>query len=99
MPRYRKKPVIIEAFQWTEDSRRPGSADGWPEWLYLAWLLPPSKVGSVSPSHASRNNAVINTLEGQMLVTPGNFIIQGVQGELYPCKPDIFEATYDLVAD
>lgn len=40
---------------------------------------------------------VINTLEGQMIVSPGDYIITGIKGERYPCKPDIFEATYELV--
>lgn len=40
-------------------------------------------------------NLLISTLEGVMLVTPGDFVIRGVQGEFYPCKPDIFEETYD----
>jgi hypothetical protein len=42
---------------------------------------------------------VIHTLEGDMIASPGDWIITGVKGETYPCKPDIFEETYELVAD
>jgi len=45
------------------------------------------------------NGCVIKTLEGYMWVTPGDWIITGVKGEHYPCKPDIFEATYEAVAE
>ena len=40
---------------------------------------------------------IIRTLEGNMIATKGDYIIKGVQGEIYPCKPDIFEQTYDIV--
>jgi hypothetical protein len=43
----------------------------------------------------AENQFVIDTLEGKMLANPGDFIIKGVQGEFYPCKPDIFAATYE----
>ncbi len=98
MPRYRKKPVVIEAFQFTKERRWDNSE--WPEWLNEAWNTEKHEPGAFfcnsRPPHAE---VYIHTLEGNHEVTPGDFIIQGVQGELYPCKPDIFEATYDLVAD
>jgi hypothetical protein len=62
MPKYRKKPVVIEAEQWLGDSR-----------------------------------VVIPTLEGNLVCLPGDWIITGVKGEKYPCKPDIFEQTYEQV--
>ena len=85
--RYRKKPVVIEAFHWE------GGVAGWPAWLHAAWNLPPDMAGSVrgGVSHLS-----IHTLEGEMRVALGDWIIRGVKGELYPCKPDIFAATYEL---
>lgn len=43
--------------------------------------------------------AIINTLEGDMTASPGDYIITGVKGEQYPCKPDIFEMTYDLIEE
>lgn len=60
--KYRKKPVIIEAYQ-------------------------------------TDTEMTIHTLEGSMLASPGDYIITGINGEKYPCKPDIFEKTYELVED
>ncbi len=91
MPKYRKKPVVIEARQW----------DGSPDIAFeiCDWIR--SEKGSSSYKSAAANGGVewfsIKTLEGHHKVSPGDFIIKGVQGEFYPCKPDIFEATYELV--
>jgi hypothetical protein len=82
--KYRKKPVIIEAWKWTGSLE---TSEVQPIWI-----------------HANRDVGVkgdrleVRTLEGTMLAMPGDWIIQGVKGELYPCKPDIFEATYEAVA-
>lgn len=62
MMKFRKKPIVIEAFQ-----------------------------------HLGPEPLVIHTLEGDMTATPGDWIITGVKGEQYPCKPDIFESTYERV--
>ena len=91
--KYRKKPVTIEAMQWdgTAESATPiinwilshdGSATYWA----------PGEWDSAAPQAAY---LVIMTLEGQILASPGDYIIKGVQGEFYPCKPDIFAETYD----
>jgi len=80
MPKFRKRPVVIEASQFFPD-RRP-----WPTGVF------------VEDSGTSHNPGVsygIVTLEGRLHVTPGDWIITGVKGERYPCKPDIFEATYE----
>ena len=92
--KFRKKPVVIEAFQMTED-RRASNAD-WPDWMHLAWQLDREAPGSLYPTEEGTGDGTlsIGTLEGQHLVSWGDWIIQGVKGELYPCKPDIFEATY-----
>lgn len=93
---FRKKPVVIEAFQMTPERRMDNSE--WPNWLHAAWNKEPSEAGSL---HRADMNASlpdileITTLEGMHTVSWGDFIIQGVKGELYPCKPDIFSATYD----
>lgn len=80
--KYRKRPVVIEAEQFLpENLSRP-----WP--------------AGVEESADSGTGYRIHTLEGGMKgqeVTPGDFIITGVQGEKYPCKPDIFRATYEPV--
>lgn len=84
---YRKKPVEIEAFQWTGDEQQEGE----PEWIVQAiqsgdvWFN--QEVGTLC----------INTLEGVMSASQNDYIIRGVQGEIYPCKPEIFELTYEKV--
>lgn len=78
--RYRKKPVEIKAIQW--DGQNYGELKAFVgESLDEAW-----SVGGY---------CFINTLEGRMNAAPGDWIIRGVKGEFYPCKPDIFEASYE----
>lgn len=90
--KYRKKPVIIEAMQFTEDAVDYGELDAW-----LADQVGRDKfMFHVSPH---RTSLLIQTLEGTMVASPGDWVIKGVQGEFYPCKPDIFEATYEAVTD
>lgn len=93
--KYRKKPVVIEAFQMTQDRRLDNSQ--WPEWLHKAWNEGRGEPGSLFPVEEGTGYGVlaIGTLEGNLNVSWGDWIIQGVQGEIYPCKPDIFEATYE----
>ena len=96
--KFRKKPVVIEAFQMTEE-RRTNNAD-WPNWLHEAWMLDREAPGSLYPTEEGAGGdgrLSIGTLEGQHLVSWGDWIIQGVHGELYPCKPDIFAKTYEPV--
>lgn len=90
--RYRKKPVVIEAFQMTPE-RRESNAD-WPGWLHEAWNKESSEESSLFPTPGSQTLS-IHTLEGDHVVSFGDFIIRGVKGELYPCKPDIFAKTYE----
>lgn len=93
--RYRKKPVVIEASQMTLERRLDNS--DWPEWLNIAWQAGANNVGGVYPTipGTSQGTISINTLEGAHLVDFGDWIIRGVKGELYPCKDDIFEMTYE----
>ena len=95
--KFRKKPVVIEAFQMTR-ARREKNED-WPYWLHRAWNEKNDKIGSLQPIDFPESNGKdmleVVTLEGNHLVSWGDYIIQGVNGELYPCKPDIFEKTYD----
>ena len=104
MTRFRKKPVIIEAFQMTREHM--DSNEDWPDWLHAAWNRPNHQAGSLTLDplyHAGdidRHSAFrCVTLEGAHRVTPDDWIIRGVKGELYPCKPDIFEATYEAVSE
>lgn len=93
--KYRKKPVVIEAFRITEETRRDNR--DWPNWLNEAWNQERSSVGSVCPYRFGDGDGPLGvmTLEGFMKCDIGDWIIRGVKGELYPCKPDIFEATYE----
>jgi len=97
--KFRKKPVVIEAFQITKATRLDNK--DWPEWLNKAWNLHVKDVGAVYPNAATNpagtGQLVINTLEGIMTVGWDDYIIQGVAGELYACKPDIFKKTYEEV--
>lgn len=81
--KFRKKPVVIEAVQWMADE------DSWKEIQAMGCPTKPGEMGSES--------FLIPTLEGDMKASKGDWIIKGVQGEFYPCKPDIFEATYEPV--
>lgn len=81
MPKFRKKPVVIEAEQF-----RPGDIQQACRLGISSYAIPGGGVGSS-----------IVTLEGTMDVSPGDWIITGIKGERYPCKPDIFAATYEPV--
>ena len=98
MAKYRKKLIIIEAFQMTKE-RRWDNRD-WPEWLNRAWNREPGE-GAVwidlDDVSTSTTQLVCGTLKGVHRITFGDWIIKGIKGELYPCKPDIFEATYEAV--
>jgi hypothetical protein len=85
--KFRKKPVVIEAFQLhpNDGMTRPLP----PKWLLDALTI--TRTVTVYPE----GYAAIDTLEGRMRADVGDWIIQGVKGELYPCKPDIFAATYE----
>lgn len=81
MAKYRKKPVVIEAIKYTEDN------------LHEALQFLP-----VGKWRLDGKDLYIKTLEGDHFCTPGDFIIQGARGDdYYPCKPDIFEMTYEKV--
>lgn len=88
MPQFRKKPVVIEAWELTRDNHQ--------------WLANEIATAGYNVRHWSRppmravSGLVIETLEGNMEAAYGDWIIKGVKGEFYPCKPDIFAATYDL---
>ena len=93
--KYRKKPVVIEAFQMTKEHRWDNSE--WPNWLNQAWNREPSDVNSFYYGLIKKENLFIHTLEGTHKVTFGDYIIQGIKGELYLCKPDIFEESYEAL--
>ncbi len=97
MAKFRKKPVVIEAFQITSLTRNDNK--DWPVWLSQAWQKDHTEKGAFYPvgDRVNGERLAIQTLEGMQWVSMNDYIIQGVEGEIYPCKPDIFEKTYDLV--
>jgi hypothetical protein len=87
MPKFRKKPVVIEAVRFTRNTWDEvkeftnGQAHSWITERYIG----------------GNSTCIIPTLEGEHRANEGDWIIKGVNGEFYPCKPDIFEKTYELV--
>ncbi len=117
MPKFRKKPVVIEATQWFKNGDHPD--DHYPihanasdtdkrkyddylqhEGKIVRYYRTPAMDGQHECKHCGsimHNHGWVDTLEGGHIVCPGDWIITGVKGEHYPCKPDIFEATYELI--
>jgi len=83
--KFRKKPVVIEATQWFKHGDHP---------MVYEVMGNPKDFGGWTAMTPTGDYAIM-TLEGRMMVTPGDWIITGVKGEHYPCKPDIFEMTYE----
>ena len=88
--RVRKKPVVVEAFQWFGDERQTEDP---------AWIVRALETGKARIIKGDEPHLAIATLEGTMTADPGDWIIKGVNGELYPCKPDIFEKTYEILEE
>lgn len=88
---YKKKPVEVQAVEYdnTDESRD----------FILSWIDNYGGDAYVWHVEDGVTNLIIGTLEGDMVANPGDYIIKGVKGEFYPCKPDIFVATYDEVGD
>lgn len=96
--KYRTKPVIKEAFQMTKERRWDNKH--WPHWLITAWHKGPGENGLwINPDDEEQERLVLGTLEGVHNVDWNDWIIQGLRGELYPCKPDIFEKTYEPIEE
>ena len=85
--RYRKKPVVIEALQFLDTAERI---------VELSRFITDQDV-VVSYRCPEHPRLILKTLEGQMEASVGDYIIRGIKGEYYPCKPDIFHATYEAV--
>ena len=98
MPLFKKKPVIIEAFLWTGGNHR----------VMNNFLSVDDDANSKPLAMGNKNyyidhakvdgGLIIKTLEGEHIASIGDWIIKGVNGEFYPCKPDIFVKTYELVS-
>ena len=86
MPKYKKKPVAIDAIQWSG------------RWEDVPAVTEFTEGNTVEKNDidGKRTYLYIRTLEGDMLVSPFDFVVRGIKGEYYPCKPDIFKETYEL---
>lgn len=91
MAKYRKKPVVIEAVQWN------GEPNLWSDREKNKLIIDEYEEGNILIK--SNEELKVITKEGTMTANKGDYIIKGVQGEVYPCKPDIFEETYDIVVE
>lgn len=95
MSKYRKKPVVIDAFRFGIDPK--------PDWFLEAILNGVAKCHTSGECSGRYKDielwCTIETLEGTHQVNWSDYIIKGIKGELYPCKPDIFEATYEKVTN
>lgn len=89
MDKYKKKPVEIQAFKYDGDFR---DKDGY--YYVPAWAVHANLEGTL---YFENDELYVKTLEGIHHASVGDYIIRGVKGELYPCKPDIFEMTYEKV--
>ena len=85
--RFRKKPVVIEALQFTREN--------WQD--VLMFTQGEAHTMTIEKRIDGKCTCIIRTLEGEHIANEGDWIIKGVRGEYYPCKPDIFEMTYDRV--
>ena len=102
MPKFRKKPVVIEAHRWFKNGDHPEDGGSETEGKIVRYFRRPDLGGENHCSECGirfHEHGWIDTLEGGHRVCPGDWIITGVKGELYPCKPDIFEATYEPVEE
>lgn len=93
--KYRKKPVVIDAIQFNGtniDECMDFGGDDSPI-CFECTLIDGKSLNEIG------GNLMIETLEGDMKISVGDYIIKGIKGEFYPCKPDIFEATYEKVND
>jgi hypothetical protein len=89
--KYRKKPVVIEAIQWKPYEMLIKDVM---DFMGISGGMMKKGVLSIGKR---KGELIIKTLEGNMTVSDGDYIIKGVKGEFYPCKPDIFDKTYELV--
>lgn len=112
MAKFRKKPVVIEATQWFKNGDHPQDEcyyldDKSPdrslsEGKVVRRYRRPDEPLDIRCSRCNEykgNHGWTETLEGGHIVCPGDFIITGIKGERYPCKPDIFASTYELVEE
>lgn len=89
--KFRKKPVEVDAVQYEGKGNLVDSNGKTPDWIWDAFINQ-----TLMPTNGA-DPLYVCTLEGRMIVSPMDWIVRGVNGELYPVKPDIFEKTYELL--
>jgi hypothetical protein len=100
MPKFRKNPIVIEAFCWLKNGDHPEDGPAETEGKVVRYFRHPQVAADKCCPHclnAMNDHGFMDTHEGGYTVCPGDWIITGVKGERYPCKPDIFRATYEEV--
>ena len=91
--KYRKRPIVVEAFQWMPNRKEKEN----PPWINEA--IKKGIAFFVKNKDTKHIQMAIKTIEGVMVASRGDYIIQGTDGELYPCKPDIFERIYEKIEE
>lgn len=92
--KYRKIPVVVDAIQWTGENHRE-MFDFLTNYEKTDDYMSASGERFIIDHNAVKGGLVIKTLEGEHIASIGDYIIRGVAGEFYPCKPEIFEKTYE----
>ena len=87
--KYRKRPIEIEAVRLNGAGRLEGDMPD--------WIVQPALRGEIQYTHTQEAGLHVKTLEGVMRAGPGDWLIRGVQGEIYPCKDEVFRETYEPV--
>lgn len=96
MSQFIKKRIVVDAWQWLFTSEQMPS----PAWVTDAlWKWPAIGGIAFEPEHDNGPRVCIATLDAVAIALPGDWIVRGVRGELYPCKPGIFDETYEPVAE
>ena len=92
----RKKPVVVETLQWTGNNHRE-MFDFLTDYQKQSESITPNGDTFYIDHNKVKGGLIIRTLEGEHIAEIGDYIIRGVHGEFYPCKPDIFEKTYEII--
>lgn len=102
MALFRRRPVVLEAHRFAFVDWDKGGKIEWdgppPDWIKVALTKPGEKRELGRIWRGTTSQLMVGTLEGFVLADPGDWIIQGVKGELYPCKPDVFGLIYEALA-
>jgi hypothetical protein len=97
--KYRKKPVVIEAVQLPPVTMAAEQPVAYMDQVHAIARWCEAQTYAITKEQSENPLLAITTLEGTMEAMPGDWIIKGVKGEFYPCKPDIFEATYEAAQE